>query len=167
MWVEGSRSQLWRISSGRGLRLVSGGRSAGGCLLLQAENGKKTLSRYRADWKHSRMLLDADLRMLFLESGTSHSGDANSFSPSELLLWPGSDTEPLDISLDSRVGRTSSSFPSAVTNILGVEAKGKGDNRSVGKYPKLTSLFLHGSRLGDVGERVESFGGEALALFVL
>lgn len=113
------------------------------------------------------MLLDADLRMLFLESGTSHSGDANSFSPSELLLWPSSDTEPLDSSLDSRVGRASSSFPSAVTNILGVEAKGKGDNRSVGKYPKLTSLFLHGSRLGDVGERVESFGGEALALFVL
>lgn len=113
------------------------------------------------------MLLDADLRMLFLESGTSHSGDANSFSPSELLLWPGSDTEPLDISLDSRVGRTSSSFPSAVTNILGVEAKGKGDDRLAGKYPKLTSLLLHGSRLGDVGERIKSFGGEAFALFVL
>lgn len=124
MWVEGSRSRLWRISSGRGLHLVSGGRSVGGCLLLQdRENGRKALSRYCADWKHSQMLLDADLRMLFLESGTSHSGAANSFSPSELLLWPGSDTEPLDISLDSRVGRTSSSFPSAVTNILGVEAK--------------------------------------------
>lgn len=32
---------------------------------------------------------------------------------------------------------------------------------------KLTSLFLHRSRLWDVGERVESFGCEALALFVL
>lgn len=54
-------------------------------------------------------------RRLFLESGTSHSGAANSFSPSELLLCPGSDTEPLDSSLDSRVGFTSSNFPSAVT----------------------------------------------------
>lgn len=54
-------------------------------------------------------------RRLFLESGTSHSGAANSFSPSELLLCPGSDTEPLESSLDSRVGRASSSFPSAVT----------------------------------------------------
>lgn len=54
-------------------------------------------------------------RRLFLVSGTSHSGAANSFSPSELLLCPGSDTEPLDSSLEGRLGRTSSSFPSAVT----------------------------------------------------
>lgn len=52
--------------------------------------------------------------MLFLESGTSHSGAANSFSPSELLLWPSSGTEPLDSSLANREGRASSSFPSTV-----------------------------------------------------
>lgn len=62
------------------------------------------------------LVLGLDLRMLFLERGTSHSGDANSFSPSELLLWPSSGTELLDNSLASREGRPSSSFPSTVEN---------------------------------------------------
>lgn len=56
----------------------------------------------------------AVLRRLFLESGTSHSGEAKSFSPSEPLLWPGSGTELLDSSLTKREGRASSSFPSTV-----------------------------------------------------
>lgn len=64
---------------------------------------------------YGRMVLVVDLRMLFLESGTSHSGGANSFSPSELLLWPSSGTEPLGNSLANREGRPSSSFPSTVT----------------------------------------------------
>lgn len=32
---------------------------------------------------------------------------------------------------------------------------------------KLTSLFLHLSRLGDVGERIQRLGSEAFALLVL
>lgn len=46
--------------------------------------------------------------MLFLERGTSHSGEAHSFSPSELLLCPSSDA------LGKKEGRPSSSFPSTV-----------------------------------------------------
>lgn len=103
-------------------------------------------------------------------SGTSHSGAANSFSPSELLLWPGSDTEPLDSSLDSRVGRTSSSFPSAVAGkhqVLKQKARGAKFSFFLLLFSKLTSLFLHLSGFGDVGVRVERLGGEALALLVL
>lgn len=74
-------------------------------------------------------------RRLFLVSGTSHSGAANSFSPSELLLCPGSDTEPLDSSLDSRVGRTSSSFPSAVAGKhQGLKQKARGAKSSFFSY---------------------------------
>lgn len=118
------------------------------------------------------MVSDLDLRTLFLESGTSHSGDANSFSPSELLLWPSSGTEPLDNNLANREGRPSSSFPSAVIKNISqtlrccIEAKGK-ETTFKQTFKKLTSLFRHGSGLRDVGERVEGFGCEALALFVL
>lgn len=62
--------------------------------------------------RHHRIVLGLDLRTLFLESGTSHSGEANSFSPSELLLWPSSGTDPLEKSLANKEGRLSSIFPS-------------------------------------------------------
>lgn len=55
-------------------------------------------------------------RMLFFGRGTSHSGEANSFSPSELLLCPGSGAEPVDNSFAKMEGRPSSSFPSAAKN---------------------------------------------------
>lgn len=48
----------------------------------------------------------------WLLSGTSHSGGVNSFSPSELLLWPSSGTELLDNNLAKREGRPSSDLPS-------------------------------------------------------
>lgn len=54
--------------------------------------------------------------MLFFGRGTSHSGEANSFSPSELLLCPGSGAEPVDNSFAKMEGRPSSSFPSAAKN---------------------------------------------------
>lgn len=82
----------------------------------------------------TRLISGLDLRTLFLESGTSHSGDANSFSPSELLLWPSSGTEALDNNLANREGRPSSSFPSTVkaniqvTNTSGIKAKGFEEN---------------------------------------
>ncbi len=47
-----------------------------------------------------------------------------------------------------------------------IEAKGK-ETTFKRTFKKLTSLFWHGSSLRDVGERVKSFGREALALFVL
>lgn len=109
------------------------------------------------------------LRRLFLEIGTSHSGGANSFSPSEPLLWPSSGTELLDNSFTKREGRASSSFPSTVrSNMSDTKSGAEAKSRLVflGSFPTLTSLFLHGSRLWDVGERVESFGSKAFALFV-
>lgn len=67
-----------------------------------------------------------NLRLL---SGTSHSGGVNSFSPSELLLWPSSGTELLDNNLAKREGRPSSDLPStaestSVTNSADTEATG-------------------------------------------
>ncbi|KAF3834749.1 hypothetical protein F7725_027307 [Dissostichus mawsoni] len=56
----------------------------------------------------------------------SHSGAANSFSPSELLLCPSSPTGTLDNSLAKRDGRPSSSFPStAETNMFFVIIHGR------------------------------------------
>lgn len=40
--VEGSRSRLWRISSGKGLRLMSGGRSAEDYQLLREDNRRRS-----------------------------------------------------------------------------------------------------------------------------
>lgn len=103
-----------------------------------------------------------------MESGTSHSGGANSFSPSEPLLWPSSGTELLDNSLTKSEGRESSSFPSTVRSNMSEAhlAPGQRAQMVFWSLRTLTSLFLHGSRLWDVGERVESFGCKALALFV-
>lgn len=106
------------------------------------------------------------LRRLFLESGMSHSGEANSFSPSDPLLWPSSGTELLDNSLTRSEGRPSSSFPSTVGSNMS-ETKLAPRQRAQRSFRDLlTSLFLHGSRLWDVGQRVKSFGGKALALLV-
>lgn len=114
-------------------------------------------------------LADLVLRRPFLESGTSHSGGANSFSPSEPLLWPSSGTELLDNSLTKSEGRESSSFPSPVgdqTCQRPVWRRGEEPEWRLGGCGTLTSLFLHGPRLWDAGERVESFGCKALTLFV-
>lgn len=48
-WVEGSRSQLWPIASGKDLHLSSAGRSAEDCQLLQKETGVKQLVRLVED----------------------------------------------------------------------------------------------------------------------
>lgn len=104
-----------------------------------------------------------------MEIGTSHSGGANSFSPSEPLLWPSSGTELLDNSLTKSEGRESSSFPSTVRSDMSEAQLAPGPRAQtvfLASPLTLTSLFLHGSRLWDVGEGVERFGRKALALFV-
>lgn len=169
--VEGSRSQLWRISSGKGLHLLSGGRSVEDYLLLLVEN-RRVLSECVKQagvglvLGLDRMVSGVNLRTLFFERGTSHSGGANSFSPSELLLWPASGTELLDNSLANREGRPSSSFPSTAKTNMSQTYPVKSSWQHLSRM-KLTSLFLQRFGLWDVGERVESFGCEALALFVL
>lgn len=101
-----------------------------------------------------------DLRTALLERGMSHSGEAHSFSPSELLLWPSSSTEELDDSLARREGRPSSSFPSTDKTTTGHTSKSEQEvNKETASGRKLTSLFLRGPRLWDDG--VVSFGGEA------
>lgn len=100
-----------------------------------------------------------DLRTALLERGTSHSGEANSFSPSELLLWPSSSTEELDDSLAKREGRPSSSFPSSDKTKMGHTSTSEQEVKETLSGRKLTSVFLRGPRLWDDG--VESFGGEA------
>lgn len=49
-WEEASRSRLWRTSSGKGLRLTSGGRSAVDYRLLRVENRRKP-KLYKPDWR--------------------------------------------------------------------------------------------------------------------
>lgn len=67
--------------------------------------------------EHAGAASGLNLRVLFMDRGMSHSGEANSFSPSELLLWPSSGTEELVNNLAKMEGRPSSGFPStAKTN---------------------------------------------------
>lgn len=102
-----SRSQSGQNSSEKDLHLWSGGRSAGGWLLLQ---GKRRRSAPAGRGWKLETASGLDSRIPLTETGKSHSGEENSFSPSELLLWPSSGTEELVDSLGEKEGRPSSCF---------------------------------------------------------